>query len=296
MKKLGKTALMIMGALLVGAVILGVVNGLAADGAWTFGWLYYRYEVQYEMGSGSVRCSNREGLKEIRLDWLEGNVRVVPCDDALISLTEDSSMTLADGDQLRWGFNEDGSVLTVKYRKSAWYFEGNRGEGKSLILRIPRRILENLELLEITTRGAQVSLENLDTEKIIVTTQGGDVKGVGCEVDALSLSSKRGSLQWNGTVEDEAKLYTEKGTVTLKDTDCPLVTDVKTVNGKVSLTLGTDASFALTWITEGGSSVSDFSLTEGSDGRLICGDGEAGIRVETKKGDLWLHKSTSTAD
>ena len=296
MKKIGKIALITVGALLVCAVVLGVVNGLVADGAWTFGWLDYRYEGTYEMGSGSVPGSNREGLKKIRLDWLEGSVRVIPCDDALISLTEESSMTLTEGDQLRWGFNEDGSVLTVMYRKSAWYFEGNRGEGKSLILRIPRRILAGLESLEITARGAQVTLEDLDTNQILVTTRHGNVTGKGCAVESLALTSKRGSLRWEGTVSGEATLLAERGTVTLKDAGCPRVTNVKTGDGKVTLSFSEDSSFALQWITEKGSSVSDFSLEEGSDGKLIYGGGASSVTVETKNGDLWLRKNTKTAD
>ena len=296
MKKIGKTALMIVGALLVCAVGLGVVNGLAADGAWTFGWLDYRYEGQYEVGSGSVAGSNREELKKLCLDWLDGSVRVIPCDDALISLTEDSSKALTEGDELRWGFSEDGRTLTVMYRKSAWYFEGTRGEGKSLILRIPRKILAQLEEIEISTRGAEVYLENLETNGIRIATQRGNVKGVGCAVENLNLTSKRGDLQWDGTVVSNAALQTERGSVTMKDTDCPEVTQVKTENGKVSLTFGEQASFALQWSTEGGSAVSDFTLTEGADGKLICGDGASSVVVETKNGDLWIYKSTKTAD
>lgn len=296
MKKIGKTALMILGALLVCAVGLGVVNGLAADGAWTFGWLDYRYEGQYQIGSGSVAGSNRAELKKLSLDWLDGSVRVVPCDDALISLTEDSSKALTEGDELRWGFSEDCSTLTVMYRKSAWYFEGTRGEGKSLILRIPRKILAQLEEIEISTRGAEVHLEKLDTNAIRVTTQRGNVKGVGCAVENLTLNSKRGDLQWDGTVLKSTVMQTAKGSVTLQDVNCPKAIQVKTGNGKVSLTLGEQASFALQWITAGGSSFSDFALTESAEGKLICGDGAATIAVETQKGDLWIHKNANTAD
>jgi DUF4097 and DUF4098 domain-containing protein YvlB len=184
----------------------------------------------------------------------------------------------------------------VKYRKSAWYFEGTRGEGKSLILRVPRKILEQLEEIEITTRGAEVHLEKLDTNGIRVTTQRGNVQGIGCAVENLNLTSKRGDLQWNGTVAGNVAMQTAKGSVTLQDANCPKSIQVKTGNGKVSLTLGEQASFALQWITDAGSSVSEFALTDGADGKLICGDGASSVTVETQKGDLWIYKSTKAAD
>ena len=52
----------VMGALLLGAVVMGVLNALVADGAWHFGWESYRYEDSgYEIGGASV--PSRTSLK-----------------------------------------------------------------------------------------------------------------------------------------------------------------------------------------------------------------------------------------
>ena len=184
----------VMGALVLGAVIMGVLNALVADGAWHFGWESYRYEDSgYEIGGASVPSRT---VRHIDLDWLDGDVTVLPCDDKYISLSEKGSGILEEEDLLRWHLSEDGSTLTVKYRKSAWFLSGSEDMRKELILRIPREMLADLQTLSITTRRGNVSLSNVEPKTLVIDTQRGDVTLSYTEDASFSLvwTGEKGSL------------------------------------------------------------------------------------------------------
>ena len=85
-KKIIKYAAFVVGGLIVGAILLGVLNGLVGKGEWNLGWTNYRYDdTAYDVGEGSIAAPN---VEKIDLDWIDGNVRVVLCQDAYISITE----------------------------------------------------------------------------------------------------------------------------------------------------------------------------------------------------------------
>ena len=184
----------VMGALLLGAVVMGVLNALVADGAWHFGWESYRYEDSgYEIGGASVPSRT---VRHIDLDWLDGDVTVLPCDDKYISFSEQSSGTLKDEDELRWHLSEDGSTLTVKCRKSAWFLSASADTRKTLVLRIPRQMLADLQTLSITTRRGNVSLSSIEPKTLVIDTQRGDVTLSYTEDASFSLvwTGEKGSL------------------------------------------------------------------------------------------------------
>ena len=110
--------LIIVAALLVGAVILGVLNALVGKGKWTFGWTDYSYDdADYEVGDGSIPATR---ITSIDLDWIDGNVRIIACKDAFLSLTESTDSELTEASRVRWQVNELGE-LSIKYRKSSFF-------------------------------------------------------------------------------------------------------------------------------------------------------------------------------
>lgn len=180
----------VMGALVIGAVIMGVLNALVANGEWHFGWESYRYEDSgYEIGGASVPSLS---VRCIELDWLDGEVTVLPCDDKYISFSEKGSgTTLKEEDKLRWHLSEDGSTLTLKCRESAWFLSASTDTRKTLILRIPREMLAEMQDLRISTKNGSVSLLEIAPETLTVSTQRGDV--------TLSYTDKASfSLLWTG--------------------------------------------------------------------------------------------------
>ena len=85
-KKIIKYTAFVIGGLLIGAILLGIINGIVGKGEWNIGWTNYRYDdTAYKVGEGSIAAPN---VETIDLDWIDGNVSVVICQDAYISITE----------------------------------------------------------------------------------------------------------------------------------------------------------------------------------------------------------------
>lgn len=161
-------------ALVVGTVIMGILNALVADGSWHFGWESYRYdESGYEVGGASVPSVT---VSRIDLDWLDGSVTVLPCDDKYISISEVGQGSIAEDNRLRWSLSEDGSTLSIKYRKSAWFLSASLDRSKTLVLRIPRTMLEGLEELSIRTVRGTVTLQGVSAEQVRINSERGDVR------------------------------------------------------------------------------------------------------------------------
>lgn len=161
-KKLKKTLLItaiVAAALLLAAVIVGVLNALVANGSWNFGWTDYRYDDKgYEIGEGSVLANT---VTEIEVDWIDGAVEVVLCQDRYISLSEKSTDALTEEGRMRYALHADGTRLTVRYRASSWYFGNSKNKEKTLILRIPEHMIESgqLKSLKIKSVSGDVSVD-----------------------------------------------------------------------------------------------------------------------------------------
>ncbi len=173
LRKASRIAGITVGVLIVGAIVLGILNALVADGTWTFGWNDYRYDDSgYTVGDGSVPA---EKITRIDLDWIDGSVTVVPCEDMFISLSERSETPLTDETRVHWRVEENG-VLSVKYRASSWFFGTGKNKEKELILRVPKAFFEELTELTIHTATSEVRIEGIAAPgtTLYITTERGD--------------------------------------------------------------------------------------------------------------------------
>lgn len=237
----------VLAALLVGGVVVGALNALVADGAWSFGWSDYRYdESGYEVGEGSIPFTD---ITRIEVDWVDGEVEIVPCQDTYPSISETSDEELPESAEVRWRVSEDGKTLSIKYRKSSWFFSAGTGSrNKHLTLRIPERLFEQMLEIDVEAISTAVTVRGISAQKLEVSTESGNVT-----VDACSFAA----------------------------------TDLETEKGDVALRMPTDASFVLNWETERGKISSDFAFVQ-EGARYTVGNGGATVSVETESGDLLL--------
>lgn len=117
LKKMLPILAIVVGALILGAIVVGILNALLANGTWSFGWSDYRYDdSNYRIGDGTIAAPN---VTEIEVDWIDGRIEILPCDDMFLSVTEFSANELTEDSRLRWRVSEDGKSLSIKYRKSS---------------------------------------------------------------------------------------------------------------------------------------------------------------------------------
>ncbi|MBR2926999.1 MAG: DUF4097 family beta strand repeat protein [Clostridia bacterium] len=282
LKKIGIVLAIVAASLLVMALLLGVLNGLVADGKWSFGWTDYRYdEAGYTAGSGSLPY---KAFTAVDVDWGEGLVIVVPCEDTYPSISEESESALTDRELVRWGLSADGGTLQIKHRASSYFF-GN-GKEKTLTLRIPRKMLSGMQSIRINTKGANVFLDDLMLSTVSVQTHAGALRATDCNLQSLSFSTQGGKGSYEGIVAQSLTVACKNGAFELKSPQAPSSLAISTQGGNVTLTLPKAASFTLRFESEKGSVTSDLPMQAGGNGVYACGNGDAAFSVSTKKGNL----------
>ena len=233
--------LIIVGVLLVSAVVIGILNATVFDGAINFGWTSYHYDsTGYTVGEGSVFDTE---IRKISVDWLEGDVQIEVCEDDFISVSEFCREELSDVTRLHW--RADGAELSVKSRESAWVF-GSDPE-KKLTLRIPARMLAQMESLTVKTHDGDISLVNVSARTINLECGDGDL---------------RATLPF-----------------------MPEIVSTTALGGQTTFLLPQNASFSLQWTKNEGVIITDFDLQKEAD-RYVVGSGKSQFFVTTDDENL----------
>ena len=249
-KKILRVLLVAIGALLLLAIVLGVLNALVGDGEWSFGWTAYRYDdTGFEVGGSTVYT---ETLQNIDIDWVDGRVSVIACDDFCPSLTESSDTELTEDSRVRWLLSEDGKTLTVKYRKSSSFLGSEQNKQKDLVLRVPKRLFDQLRSLRINVRSSVVTVDEIPFSKAEITSTTGDVS----------------------VMLHESLLHAS----------------VESKKGDVYLFARENPSLSLSYESKKGiSPIFDFNF-EKRDGRFLLGEGKTDVRVVSARGGLSVRK------
>ena len=180
--------MVVMGALIFGAILVGVLNALIGGGEWTFGWSDYHYDdSQYTVGDGTIFTRD---LTEVSVDWIDGTVHIVVCQDDYPSVTESADENLTDGSRMRWYVSEDGRSLSIRYRKSSSFFGRSENKRKDLILRIPEKMMPQLTKIDVNVVSSQLTLEGVEVPSLTVKSKSGDVSILLPEDADFSLTSK----------------------------------------------------------------------------------------------------------
>ena len=227
-KKIIQYATFVIGGLLIGAILLGIINGLVGKGEWNLGWTNYRYDdSDYQTGEGSIAAPN---VERIDLDWIDGNVTVVICQDAYISITETAPAELTEKTQVHWCVSEDGKLLSIKYRGSSSFFGATKDKEKDIILRIPEKLMGQLQTLNINAVSSNVTVSNIVIDNVDIKTASGNVELKLPEGSAFTLTheSRRGDIP---TIDFPV---TQGGNTYISGTD-GIKINVKTNSGKTAV-------------------------------------------------------------
>ena len=282
-RRAGRVLLMVIGCLLAAVLVFSILGAVSGESA--LGWQSYRYSGEgYTVGEGTVPHAN---ITRIELDWLDGAVEIVACDDTFVSLTESADTPLAEAMKVRWRVDENGT-LSIKYRKSTWFVGFGMGQAnKKLTLRIPKSMFASIETLAVEATSADVAVSDLSLSHLSAVLGAGNLKLERCAFAACKLNATRGEVTLLSCSVKHFSAALESGDLMLDVSQCPEEVEIEMGRGDAELGLPADADFTLSYQTKSGDLISDFSLQK--QGELhLCGKGGASFLVKTASGDLIL--------
>ena len=291
LKILGITA----GVCVALAVVIGVLNALVANGTWSFGWTDYRYdESGYETGEGSVIAPD---VSILSIDWIDGEVRILSCQDQYISLSEDSPAELDEDSVLRYRVGENGTELSVRYRASSWYFGSGKNKNKTLTVRIPEAMFSQLTHISVNGVSANIIVNGrpladdehapcLSAESMVLKSESGSITVRDVSCDSLSITNQKGSVDFAGHVEKDLTCLNKIGKTLLKLTNTCERIDVESTSGDVNLRLPDNTAFTLAVEHKKAIDLTIDFPYQTIDGKYVCGNSGTTINVTTTKGDV----------
>lgn len=275
-------------ALVLLAVLVGVLNATVGGGKWKIGWSSYRYDDgDFEVGGGTVYAS---AVNSIEIDWLNGRVETVVTDDAYLSISESCEEAVSDVNTVRWSMGSDGK-LTVKHRASGYYF--GHAPKKVLTVRIPKKMLSEMACITVKAESADVLADSLSAKEFCVETVSGSVLLSNCQAQALKLETVSGGATLTGSF-DSLAVQTVSGDVSFHPTVLSGAVKYASTSGDFRIALAEDAAFRVIFDTTSGTLSSDFALQSDGDGKIF-GNGSSRIEISTGSGDAFLEKKSATA-
>lgn len=226
-----------------------------------------------------------EGIRELEINWVSGNIQIQTADVAEIQITESG---VANADCVMQ-VQTRGEKLSIAFSKGTEKFLGFGLHGelsKDLTIKVP----QNWECqdLEIDVASAKVDVQNLTVWELEFNGASGECKFTDCIVDSLDVNTASGDVYFTGRLRDfdceaaSANIYADLSIV-------PEEMDLETMSGLMDITLPEDAGFTVSMESMKASFSSEFeTTTQGK--RYVCGDGQCKISVESMSGEVILRK------
>ena len=243
-------------------------------------------------------------IKNLEIDWVSGNVKIIRGEGENITFSESDSGGIDADDKLYYEVN--GDTLKIECCRSGKVQIGiniNSGcGGKELVVNVPYALGD----LTVDTTSADVDIDGLVIHgKMYVSTTSGVCSAVNMDSSDVVLDSTSGDLCFVGTCSDfsaestsgrvvftgfarELEADTTSGEVRFILNATPAELSAETVSGEVSMYLPPDASFELEFDSVSGSFNCEYPVSM-RDGAYYAGTGGAEIDVDTTSGDLKVY-------
>lgn len=243
-----------------------------------------------DLQGGTVASSGSVPAREIRdieVEWISGNVTVIPGDTDTISFSEPDG--IQDKSKMVW--KQSGDKLIIRFCRTEKTFFGGITFGdtadKNLVITIPTSWAGHD--IKFETVSATVHVSQLTAQKISLETVSGDCDLERCNIDELSMDSTSGNVEYRGSL-DRASCDTMSGNMTLVLESAPKEIDMDSMSGDLILTLPEIPGFSATIDSMSGTISSEYPTTV-SGNKHIYGNGSCHIDADTMSGDIIIKKA-----
>lgn len=262
----------------------------------------YRYDNENEYSVGNTDSISTL-IKNIEIDWVSGDVNIIPYSGETVKLEETSVNDIEEEYELRWRVKED--TLYIKPCKSAGMWDlAKKIPTKTLYVYLPEILTVNMNQIEIDVASAGISATGITASEIDVATASGDIWFEKCTVANLDVENVSGYTNFtevnvekidaetvSGNIEimgkaKEINADSVSGAVCYSSSDTALErAEISTVSGEIKLQIPENNGFILSLDSVSGKITSDFPLTISGDDR-IYGNGMCNYDFETVSGNV----------
>lgn len=235
-------------ALFIGGNDMGSIKEISVTGDFTtISGKYENYIDDYsESGSYSVNADN---VKNIDIDWVSGDVEIIPYDGDTVTFTESAKASIAEDDALHYGI--DDTTLHIQSFKNAENssssifnitFHDTATLNKNLTVKIPKSLIESLSLdsLGVDTASGNINVSDISANSFSVDTASGECNSNG-SFKNFDFHSSSGSLTFHSELPaSSADIITVSGNVKVSGSFDAL--DIETSSGDISSDKFLDAS------------------------------------------------------
>ena len=232
---------------------------------------------------GEVITVDASVIDEIQVDWVAGDVQLLPGEVTEIEIQETVSdkplvYSMKEG-KLRIQFCEE--IIGVKFGKNL------RMPDKDLTITVPADWVG--EELEIHSVSADVEVRDLSLEELEFQGVSGKFDLQNCKIGELSMETVSGKVTMNGQVR-EVECESVSANCELVLTNVPREISMEGVSGSLELTLPAEAGFTVKMDGLSKNLDTDFAVTK-KDGRFVAGDGSCKIEIEGISGNAKIHQA-----
>lgn len=229
-----------------------------------------------KFGSATVISDD---IQEIEIDWVSGNIRLVPANVTSIEVSEST----VDDAKYAMVCKQEGGTLEIDYCKNTTLKDlKNLKFSKDLTILVP--LDWSGRALQVDAASAKLSVEDLTIREVEVDTASGTCQFDHCTVDTLNVDTASGDVYFEGSLN---RLDCDSASASVQAVldNVPSEIDMDTASGSVELVLPKDAGFVVNMDTMSGKFDSDFPYSA-KNGVYVSGDGACRIDMSSMSGKV----------
>ena len=218
-------------------------------------------------------------IQEIEIDWVSGNIRLVPANVSHIEVSESGK----DTSKYPMICQQDGRTLKIEYCKNTTF-----GDLKNLKFSKDLNILVPMDwsgrALKVDAASAKLSVQDLTIQEVDIDTASGACQFDSCTVDTLDIDTASGDIYFEGSLNRLDCDSASAGVQAVLD-NVPYEIDIDTASGGLELFLPEDAGFSVKMDTMSGKFDSTLTYTT-KNGRYVRGNGACRINISSMSGGV----------
>jgi len=168
-------------------------------------------------------------LHSIRIDWVAGEITVIPHDGSDIQITESAQRGLRDSERMR--ISTDGGTLSVRFRERSGV--GRSMPRKNLEVLVPRELSEDMRNLSINTTSGSIYTHDFNVTSFNISTVSASAEVSGIVSNIIDISTTSGAITATSVRAGRLNASSVSGAVNLSEAYVATI-DVSTTSGRTT--------------------------------------------------------------